>query len=379
MEVSSIAAHMARGQGFSSPFLYDTGPTAWIAPVYPFLVAGIFKIFGVYTNRSALVVIGLQCLMGAANAIAIDALGRRTLGREIGLWAAWIWALSPFFFRWPVAWIWDFAASALLLTTILVITLDAAESGTRKQWLLVGGLWGIAALTNPALLSVLPITLAYAAFRNYRSGIGPARNLSYSLLLVMLIISPWLIRNRIVFGQPVFLRSNFWFEFHLGNYHYSRGMGYLGFHPGANPRELRKYVSLGEPGYVQGSKQEAYKFIHQYPWEFLEDVRNRTVWFWDGTPMLYEADRWWRPWKFWPLSATAWLGMIFLLTRRPPGWELYATTMFVYPLPYYFVFAAPKYRHAIEPIILLLTVYLASTLWSEIRLLRAKPHTRART
>src|SRR5437762_13201734 len=33
-EICSIAEHIVRGQGFSSPFSQDTGPTAWIAPVY---------------------------------------------------------------------------------------------------------------------------------------------------------------------------------------------------------------------------------------------------------------------------------------------------------------------------------------------------------
>ena len=57
-ETGRIARSIAEGKGFSSPLFEDTGPTAWITPVYPYLVAGIFKIFGVYTKTSALV---LQC------------------------------------------------------------------------------------------------------------------------------------------------------------------------------------------------------------------------------------------------------------------------------------------------------------------------------
>jgi len=372
MEVSSIAAHLARGQGFSSPFLQDTGPTAWIAPVWPFLVAGVFKVFGIYTTASALVAIGLQCVIGAATGVAIYALGKRTLGARIGLWAAWIWALSPYFFRWSVSWIWDFPGSAFLLTTIFVLTIDAAESGSRKHWLLLGGLWGIGALTNPALLSLLPFTFAYAAFRNRREGRPWIKKSVYSLILTFAIILPWTIRNDIVFGHPVFLRSNFWLEFHLGNFHYANGMGYLGFHPGCNPREFRRYAALGEQGYMQEAKTEAIAFVRQYPREFVDLTLHRVLWFWDGTPILYLGDGWWTPWKFWPFSAAAWLGLIFVLTRRPPGWLLYASCLFVYPLPYDLMCPAPKFRHAIEPEMLLLTVYLGSVLWSEISLRRAR-------
>lgn len=364
LEVSSIAAHLVRGQGFSSPFLRDTGPTAWVGPAYPFLVALVFKIFGVYTNRSALVLLGIQCLMAAATGALIYSLAKRTLGERIGFWASWIWTLSPIFFRWPASWIWDFAASALLLALILILTLDVAEFGRRKQWLLLGLLWGLTALTNPALLSILPFSFGYGLFGHARS--GQVTNAILATALCVAIISPWVIRNEIVFGQPVFLRSNFWFEFHLGNYHDSNGMGYFGFHPGSNPRELRKYAEVGEQRYIQSAKEEALTFVRRYPREFVDLTLHRMLWFWDGTPLLYQAQEWWQPWEFWPLSVTAWLGLIFLLTRRPRGWLLYAACLVVYPLPYYFVYPVAKYRYAIEPEMLLLSVYLASVLWSEL-------------
>ena len=368
LEVSSIAAHIARGQGFSSPFLHDTGPTAWVGPVYPYFVAIVFKLFGVYTNRSALVLLGIQCLTAAATGVVIYSLGKQTLGEKIGLWSAWVWTVSPIFFRWPASWIWDFAASALLLAVILTVTLDIEAFGTRRQWLLLGLLWGVTALTNPALLSVLPFSFGCALLgRRWRA---QATNAVLAMALCLAVVSPWAIRNAVVFGHPVFLRSNFWFEFHIGNYHYSNGMGYFGFHPGSNPWQLQKYIELGEQGYINWSKQQALSFVRQYPKEFLDLSLHRMLWFWDGTPLLYQAQEWWKPWEFWPFSATAWLGWIFLLTRRPRGWVLYSACMVAYPLPYYIVYPIAKYRYAIEPEMLLLSIYLASVLLSEIRGLR---------
>ena len=367
MEVSSIAAHLARGQGFSSPFIQNTGPTAWVAPIYPLLVSFVFRAFGIYSAASALIILILQCAMAGTTAVAIYALGKRTLGRQVGLWAAWIWAVSPFFFRWPVSWIWDFAAGALLLAALLILSLDVAEYGRRKDWMLWSGLWGIAALTNPALLSLLPFTLIYAIVGNRRSGRKWLVHSALSALLLIAIISPWAIRNYFVFSRPVFLRSNFWFEFHLGNYHYSNGMGYFGYHPGGNPRELKRYAEMGEQGYIQQSKHDALQFVREYPGEFLDLTRHRILWFWDGTPVHYQGAEWWKQWEYWPLSLTAWLGFIFLLTRRPRGWFLYLGCLVVYPIPYYLVYVVPKYRHAIEPEMLLLSVYLVAVLWSETR------------
>jgi len=366
-EVCSIAEHIVLGKGFSSPFNQDTGPTAWIAPVYPYMCALVFRLFGIYSEASAIVLLGIQCIIAAATGITIHALGRRTLGAQVGFWAAWIWALSPIFFRWPVSWIWDFTASAFLLSAVFTVTLNVAEKNTRKLWLSLGALWALIALTNPALLSVMPFTFLYAAFVNHRSFKPWFASAALAGALFAALVSPWLIRNELVFGRPVFFRSNYWFEFHLGNYHYSNGMGFTGRHPGVNPAELQKYAAWGELRYIDYWKEDSLRFVRQYPSEFLDLTLHRAWWFWDGSRLIYWTREWWKPWEFWPLSLLGWLGLLFVFTRRPRGWLLFAATLLIYPIPYYLAYPVAKYRHAIEPELLLLSVYLAFVLWSEIQ------------
>jgi len=366
-EVCSIAERIAEGRGFSSPFYIETGPTAWIAPVYPYMAALVFRVFGVFSAASAFVLIFLQCLMAAATGISIYALGQRCFGPRVAWWAAWIWAVSPIFFRWPVSWIWDFTASALLLSVALVITLDTAKGATLRSWLLLGSVWALIALTNPALLSVMPFSFLYAASANYKTGANWIRSLVYSGVLFAALVSPWLIRNYRVFHQPVFFRSNYWFEFHLGNYHGSNGLGYTGFHPGVSAVELSKYTAWGELRYIDYYKYKSFAFVRKYPSEFVDLTLHRTLWFWDGSPLNYWTREWWKPWEFWPLSLLGWLGLIFVCTRRPSGRILFASVLIVYPIPYYLAYPVAKYRHAIEPELLLLAVYFAFVLWGEIR------------
>ena len=101
--------------------------------------------------------------------------------------------------------------------------------------------------------------------------------------------------------------------------------------------------------------------------EFLNLTIHRVWWFWDGTPLLYESGGWWKPWEFWPLSCAGWLGLLFVLTRRPRGWVLLAVPLIIYPVPYYLSYCSSKYRHAIEPELVLLSVYLAYVIRGEIR------------
>ena len=48
-EMGRIARALVTGHGFADPFEGHTGPTAWVRPLYPLVMAGVFKLPGVYT------------------------------------------------------------------------------------------------------------------------------------------------------------------------------------------------------------------------------------------------------------------------------------------------------------------------------------------
>src|SRR5712692_5636767 len=61
-ELERIARAIAAGKGFSSPLNgMDTGPTAWFTPIYPYLVAGIFRVWGISTLTSRIVLETMNC------------------------------------------------------------------------------------------------------------------------------------------------------------------------------------------------------------------------------------------------------------------------------------------------------------------------------
>src|SRR5260221_4123756 len=64
-ESGRIARSIVLGKGFSSPLFGDTGPTAWMTPAYPCLVALVFKAFGIYTETSALFLLSLNAIFSA--------------------------------------------------------------------------------------------------------------------------------------------------------------------------------------------------------------------------------------------------------------------------------------------------------------------------
>jgi hypothetical protein len=64
-EVGWIARSIALHRGFSSPFYPITGPTALLPPLYPALLGLIFKVFGIYSLASAIVILFLNSLFSA--------------------------------------------------------------------------------------------------------------------------------------------------------------------------------------------------------------------------------------------------------------------------------------------------------------------------
>src|SRR5580692_1768803 len=165
-ETGHIAYSIAGGKGFSSPFQRDSGPTAWLPPVYPYLLAGIFKVFGIYTLRSFFSALLLNILFSAGVCVPIFYAGKRIAGLGVASAAAWLWALFPNAIIIPFEWIWDTSLSALLMATLLWATLELAESGSLRNYCLYGLLWGFGLLTNPAITLLFPLLLAWAVYRH---------------------------------------------------------------------------------------------------------------------------------------------------------------------------------------------------------------------
>lgn len=373
-ENGSIAYSLITGHGFGSPFLERiTGATAWLAPVYPTLLAGIFLVFGAFTPAAAIAAFTMNSVFSALTCLPIYYAGKRTLGRGVALWAAWIWALCPLFWRWAITWIWDMNLSALLFACAFCFALRLREGAERKHWIAFGAFWGLCALSNPSLMSFSVVSALWAAWPQLRSLRGWLRTAVLAGLVALATISPWLARNRMALGHWSFIRDDFGFELSLGNYHGSNARAWNGMFPPDNPRILREYVSEGETEFVARHGALARQFIRQYPREFAQLCVQRVLLFWNGYVTL-NVDvnvKWWRPWMFWQLSVLALLGSVFALTRRAPAAWMYALAIMLYPIPYYLTYPLLRYRHPIEPLMLLLGIYFLQQMWLELRQLRA--------
>lgn len=364
-EAGNIANALAEGRGFSDVFRKPTGATAWLAPVYPVLLAGIFRLFGSFTYPAFLAAALLNCALSAAATVPLFFAARRVGGVGAAALAAWVWAFSPAGVMLPFEWIWDTSLSVLLLTTIAWATLEMADVVSSWKLVTYGALWGIALLTNPALGILLPFFLLWLAVRGRdetrRNWRGPALAAAVAVLCCV----PWTIRNYVQFHRMIPLRSNFAFEWWIGNNDIFDEHAAHGIQRITRFGEARLYAQLGETAFLAEKRRLAWEFVRTHPALELQLAGRKITATWLGTE---------HPWRdFW--STDSWLirgiflfntlltiatiaGVAVLFARKSPFALPLALVPLLFPLVYYATHTSLRYRHPIDASLALLAALM---------------------
>lgn len=368
-EMGRIARALVTGHGFADPFEGHTGPTAWVGPLYPLLMAGVFKLTGVYTAASAWILLALNSLFSALTVFPIAAIARRCFDRggSIGRWAVWLWALYPAAMQYAVRWIWETSLSTLLFTCCIALALRMHERAPERpgrfamrDWVLFGLVWGAIALANPALVVFLPFAGIWILTGRGAVLLRGLAGAAVSAAVFLAVLAPWMIRNERVFHHFVPLRSNFGAEMYLGNGPGATGMLMEYNHPEKSPQQLRLYTQMGEYRYAKMRGEMAKRVIAADPGLFARNSLKRVYFFWFGVPSASGnwATRFFRGLNFGFLSTAGILGMLLAMKQRVYGAWLFCFAFFSVPLMFYFVTVHARFRHPLEPLIAVLGVFL---------------------
>jgi 4-amino-4-deoxy-L-arabinose transferase-like glycosyltransferase len=361
-EMGRIARSIAQGHGFSSPYEGNTGPSAWEPPLYPFLMAGVFKLFGVYTYASAWVLLGINSVFASLTTMPVYWIAHRCFGKSIAVWSAFCWALNPYVWYWSIHWVWDTTFTPFVLAWIFLIALELEEWPGLEGWAVFGALYGVGALANPTMLAFLPFCGLWIWRRRFLAGLTSLPGVALASVIFFLVLSPWLMRNYVAFGRFVFIRNDFGLQFRLGNGPAADGMLMPYFQPNLNALELRKFQSLGEMGYGAECKRFAFDWVRDHPERFAVVSLKRFFYFWNGVPRPTSSVSWidFRSSAFLATSVLALWGAGRAVRQKRPGAWLFAGLILTYPTVYYFVFPHARYRHPMEPELLILVVFLIS-------------------
>jgi 4-amino-4-deoxy-L-arabinose transferase-like glycosyltransferase len=249
-----IARSLINGTGFST----DTvEPTAFWPPVYPMLLAALYWLFG----HDLMIARILNALLGAFVPVVLYVLGCRLFDRRVALLAAIGSICHPILVALGV-WLTADGPFVLLVCLALLLMTSIQERPTTKRLLLLGALLGFAFLLKPVIGFFLPLLVPWFIFSLPRQSL--MRRVSSGLITLVglvLMLTPWTIRNQVELGSPIVGSTNGGYTFYGANNKDAFGGHYEFFPPPI-------------PGLSEAEQQQEYyrlglSWIRDEPAEFL--------------------------------------------------------------------------------------------------------------
>jgi len=369
LESLQLGSSLAFTGNYSDPFLpLSTGPSAHLAPGYPALVAVVIKLFGAgptgYFALSWLTKIVLAFQLALLPFLA-DYLGLLPVTGAIAA-GAWVVAHIPII-------LWENDLAGLIIVVLAFPMYKAFRIRLSKTEIVVTGLlWGILLLLTPVPLLVLwTWLLALLLF-------GPQlkRHLMVLAVIPVLVIVPWLVRNYLVFRQPIFLRDNLGLELAVSNnpcaqFSLELNQGLDGCfarnHPNESFIEALRVKAMGEPAYNKARLHEAFTWIHGNPSRFLALTAERFAAFWAPSVMDRSpgsADNYRPDWILDAFTVLSIPGLLLTWRKNRYAAVVLGLWLLCFPPAYYLIQFDARYRHPILWATLLPGAYLLTILIS---------------
>ena len=323
-----IANELREGHGYSTPGVAVPTPTAFRSPLYPLLLVG--------TGGSSTGIAALHLLLAMGMVLATGRAVAR-LGRGASLCpqllAGGIVALDPLLLLYcgqPMTETLCSCLSAVLLWRL------AAPEETPRSVMVEGLLWGLCLLARPTYAVALGLYLLGRMFlltsptrqRGSDAGVPRWRVGLVTLLTTLAVVSPWAIRNWIVFGKPIVTTTHGGYTLWLANnpvYYAEVVEGGDAAWDGASLHRWQNETHLemdrlgiqGEIARDQWQATRAIQFIRANPWRFVRACLHRAGTFWSIFPG-HSAERGVPVPMLWIIAvgyAAVWVGGVVALWR----------------------------------------------------------------
>lgn len=266
MEYGNIATSLLAGSGFSNPFGYQSGPTAWMPPGVVAVYAIVFAMFGVRTYAAACALMVLKAVLLTATLPILSMAARAwKLCSQGSLQTLAILAILG---RWDWLGALDLDESLVIFLSALLLWALAEHRRASRRWQYV--VVGAMPLFSPSLALVAAVLVMGRAIRS--------RGAWWLLLPMALAAGSWTVRNEVVLGRAIPLKSNLWCELYLSNTVSPSGLlsteTLLREHP-VHPWNSRQMQSEGETRTMDGFRHRTLRWLRENPEDFVRKVGAR--------------------------------------------------------------------------------------------------------
>jgi len=345
-EAARVSWALQHQHGFADPYLSGpSGPTAQMAPVYPFVHAAICLMFGTGAAGWAAIVALTSLVWSLQWTLGYDFL--RFYGYPAaGLGAALFGVLLPLpgrLFKWEAAFTGCvLAAGACVMARLL-------EKPERGKAIWFGACAAISALLAPATAVVF---FAWGVIFLKRGPVRSAMNLlAISVAFAILPIGAWTVRNYQTFGQFFFIRDDTGMAIGSSNADCTKAVlaenlasgCFATLHPTANVWLLEKLNQQGEVLFARRQMAVTREWIRSHPKRFMTLTLERFAYFW--FPVEINDKRTLVTGIF--MSLVTVLSLLSILWRPSPGFSILAAGLLCYPVAYYLVQLEQRYRYPV--------------------------------
>lgn len=218
MEHKSIAALLLQGHGFATNGWGIIETTSVQSPTYPWLLAGLFYLFGIDSHGAYAAAMGINALVATFTVWAIYRLAV-VIGAtpRVALIAAGLFAVWPT----QVYVVTNAQAISLITACIVLVTLlfyKSMQTGKLGPWLGMSVLGCVGMITEPVLLPPMALTgLLVFIWPGVLTLRQRFRNALVLLVAALALMGPWTARNYLVHDRLMPIKSTFWVNVWKGN------------------------------------------------------------------------------------------------------------------------------------------------------------------
>jgi hypothetical protein len=357
-EMEKIARSLAQDSVFGNPYALPTGPSAHHAPIYPFLLSLIFRVFG-YGPDAKVIQVFINITFVSAQMALLPYLSRLGhLPLRIGVAAGLGAALVPSRVLKEARFESCLSGLAAVLFVIVLLHWLQKEHPSARESITTGLLSGICVIATPPLLLV---TLALIAVWFF---LRPRKQVVIVAMAFGAAMLPWTIRNLVELGGFVPLRSNYSLELSVSNEDGAHAQSNDNFrnpvsrHPSTSQAEALRVQQLGERQYNRERAREARTWILNHPQEFITLTALRFVYFWFPP---YPLHQFYKRLIDYPITILGLVGLYRMLQHRLPLGVLLGLLLLLFPAVYYPIQADTRYRYPIDWALLFLASYALFT------------------
>jgi hypothetical protein len=177
-------------------------------------------------------------------------------------------------------------------------------------------------------------------------------------IIPILTVSPWLMRNYLVFHQPVFVRDNLGMELAVSNNSCAtfsfdvnrKSECFKSSHPNESYEEASRVRALGEPTYNRIRMHDAISWIKNNRGQFSWLTWQRFLAFWfpnsTGNP-LDEEEHSWSDWVTYLFTLLSVPGLLVLWRNNRFTAIVFSLWLLLFPLVHYLIHFSTRYRRPV--------------------------------